>query len=212
MKNLLRKTIPVLLLLLLSAAPVLAQGRIATIDLRKVFDSYWKTKEADASLKDRAADMDKQYKDLTDDWKKARDEYQKLQTAASDQAVAADEREKRKKTAELKLLEIRESEQTIDSFRRQAAATLDEQKRRMRDKILGEIRTAVNAKAKAASYSMVIDVAAESANATPVLLYNTGDNDITDDILSQLNATAPATSPKSSIDRKEKDADKKGEK
>jgi outer membrane protein len=201
MKNLLRKTIPVLLLLLLTT-PVLAEVRLATIDLRKVFDSYWKTKEADTSLKERAADMDKQYKDLTDDWKKARDEFQKLQTAAGDQAVAADEREKRKKAADLKLLEIRESEQTLDSFRRQAAATLDEQKRRMRDKILGEIRTAVTAKAKGAGYTMVIDLAAESANSTPVVLYTNGENDITDDILSQLNATAPATSTKSAVDKK----------
>jgi hypothetical protein len=28
-----------------------AQGRIATIDLRKVFDSYWKTKQAQARRK-----------------------------------------------------------------------------------------------------------------------------------------------------------------
>jgi outer membrane protein len=202
MKNFFCKTIPVLLLLLLPATPALAQGRTATIDLRKVFDDYWKTKEADAALKERAADIDKQYKELTDDWKKARDEYQKLQTAASDPAVATEEREKRKKAADLKLLEIRENEQAIDSFRRQAAATLDEEKRRKRDKILGEIRTAVTAKAKAAGYSMVIDVAAESVNATPVVLYTNGDNDITDEILSQLNAAAPPASTRLSTDKK----------
>ena len=78
-----------------------------------------------------------------------------------------------KKAADAKLLEIKEAEQTIDSFRRQADATLDEQKRRMRDKILDEIKSVVNAKAKAANYTMVVDSAAESVNGTPVFIYLT---------------------------------------
>ena len=40
---------------------------------------------------------------------------------------------------------------------------------------------------------MVVDTAAETVNNTPVLLYFTTDNDMTDDILKQLNAAAPAT-------------------
>ena len=175
-------------------SPAFAQGKIATVDLRKVFDNYWKTKEADSALKDRAAEMDKEFKDLTEDYKKSKDEYTKLQAQANDQAVSADEREKRKNAAEAKLLQIRESEQTIEGFRRQASATLDEQKRRMRDKILAEIQNLVTSKAKSAGYSMVLDTAAESLNSTPVLVYSTDDNDITDDILKQLNATAPADS------------------
>jgi len=192
-------------------APVMAQGRIATIDLRKVFENYWKKAEADNALQDRAQEMDKEFKNLADDYKKAKDDYVKLQAQAADQAVAADERDKRKKAAEAKLLEIRESEQTIESFRRQASATLDEQKRRMRDKIIGEIKTVVNAKAKTASYTFVIDVSAESLTSTPVLMYANGENDITDDVLSQLNATAPAGSAKPSdkpADKSDKAPDK----
>src|SRR2546423_10178644 len=55
------------------------QGRIATVDLRKVFDNYWKTKQADASLKDRAADMEKEFKSMTGDFDKGKEEYRKLQ-------------------------------------------------------------------------------------------------------------------------------------
>jgi Skp family chaperone for outer membrane proteins len=95
------------------------------------------------------------------------------------------------------LLEIRESEQSIESYRRQAAATLDEQKRRMRDKILTEIKNVVNSKAKAAGYSMVVDTAAESINSTPVVIYTNNENDITDTVLAQLNAAAPPAALKS---------------
>jgi outer membrane protein len=192
MKSIIRTIVPALAILALSGMTAFGQNRIATIDLHKVFDNYWKRKTAEASLKDHAAEMDKQNKDLMDNWQSLRTDYEKLQASANDTAVAADEREKRKKAAEAKLLEIKEAEQTIDSFRRQAAATLDEQKRRMRDKILDEIRTVVNAKAKVAGYTMVVDSAAESANNTPVFLFNNGDADITDEVLKQLNSTAPA--------------------
>lgn len=196
MKKLIYSFLPAIVLLALAGTPAFAQGKTATIDLRKVFDNYWKTKEADAALKERAAEMDKQYKTLTEDWTKSRDEYQKLVATANDQAVSAEERAKRKKLADAKMNELKEGEQTIEGFRRQATATLDEKKRQMRDKILGEIRTAINTKAKAAGFSIVFDSAADSANATPVLIYNSGDNDITDEILAQLNATAPVSLPK----------------
>ncbi len=196
MKKLIYSFLPAIVLLALAGTPAFAQGKTATIDLRKVFDNYWKTKEADAALKERAAEMDKQYKTLTEDWTKSRDEYQKLVATANDQAVSAEERAKRKKLADAKMNELKEGEQTIEGFRRQATATLDEKKRQMRDKILGEIRNAINTKAKAAGFSIVFDSAADSANATPVLIYNNGDNDITDEILAQLNATAPVSLPK----------------
>ena len=187
-----------LALLTLSAT---AQTKIGTIDLRKVFDDYYKTKAADANLKDRATDLDKERKALMDQYQKVTDDYKKALDGANDQAVSADEREKRKKTAEGKLLEIKETEQNVNQFDRQSRTTLEEQQRRMRDNILGEIRTVINAKAKAGGYTMVIDSAAESINKTPILLYTNGENDITGVVLAQLNANAPAV-PKETKENK----------
>lgn len=187
-----------LALLTLSAT---AQTKIGTIDLRKVFDDYYKTKAADANLKDRATDLDKERKALMDQYQKVTDDYKKALDGANDQAVSADEREKRKKTAEGKLLEIKETEQNVNQFDRQSRTTLEEQQRRMRDNILGEIRTVINAKAKTGGYSMVIDSAAESINKTPVLLFTNGENDITGVVLAQLNANAPAV-PKETKENK----------
>jgi outer membrane protein len=171
-----------------------AQGKTATIDLRKVFDNYWKTKQADAALKDRAADMEKEHKNMLDDWKKAKDDYQALLADANNQALSADERDRRKKSAEDKFKFIKDTEDSIGQYERQARSTLDEQKRRMRDNILGEIRNVLNAIAKSDGFSMVIDIASESTNGTPIVLYNDNSNDLTDKVLAQLNAGAPADS------------------
>ena len=209
MKNCLRKLIPILLVLVVCGSSALAQTRIATVDLRKLFDGYWKTKQADAALKDRAADLDKEFKSLGDDYKKTGEEYQKLLASANDQAVSAEERDKRKQSAEAKLKEIKEKQETMGQFERQARSTLDEQRRRMRETILGEIRTQLNAKAKTAGYGLVVDSAAESINNTPVFLYNNGENDMTDDVLKQLNLGAPLETTKPAPAKDEKIDDKK---
>jgi len=191
------KLITAILFCTLFAASAPAQGRIATIDLRKVFDNYWRTKQAQANLKEQAADMDKERKGLVDDFTKAQEDYKKLIGSANDAAISTEERDKRKTGAEKKLLEIRELEQTVQQYDRQASTTLGEKQKRMRDNILKEIREIVNAKAKTANYALVVDSAADSINNTPVVLFNSGENDITDSVLSQLNLTAPAELPKS---------------
>jgi len=170
-----------------------AQGKVAIVDLRKVFDDYYKTKAADAQLKDHAADLAKESKAYMEQYQKASEDYKKLLDEANNQAVSSDEREKRKKSAEGKLVEIKELETTIRQFENSARTTLEEKKRQMREKILAAIRDIINTKAKAAGYSMVIDTAAESVNQTPVVIYHNGDNDITAAVLQELNASAPIT-------------------
>lgn len=196
----------------LLAAPLHAQTKIGTVDLKKVFDGYWKTKQADSNLKDRAGEFDKKRKEMIDEFQKANEDYKKLLDGANDQAVSVEEREKRKKSAETKLLEIREIEQSVNQFDRSARTTLAEQQRRMRDSILEEIRNIVNAKAKAAGYSLVVDIAGETINNTPVVPYSDGKSDITDEVLSQLNATAPlgAQNPAEKKEGDKKEGDKKG--
>ena len=216
MKSLVGKPVMLWFLISLLGGSALAQGRIATVELRKVFDGYWKTKQADAALKDRAADIEKDHKTMLDDWKKAKDEYQTLLGDANNQTLSFEEREKRKKSAEDKLKQIKDSEDAITQYERQARTTLDEQKKRMRDNIVEEIRAAVNSKAKSGGYALVIDAGAESGNGnpaagtpgTPVFLYTNSENDITEGVLSQLNAGAPAAPTKS----EDKSADKKDEK
>ncbi|MDB6022056.1 MAG: periplasmic chaperone [Pedosphaera sp.] len=197
MKMMLRRILPAVLLFGMLAMPAMAQNRIATIDLRKVFDNYWKRQEAEAALKKRGSDLDRELKGFMDDYKKLKDDYDKLLSAANDQSVTPEERDKRKANAEAKVVEIKSTEDSIRKFEENAREQLDSQKKRMRDNILQDIRTAINAKAKNAGYAMVLDTASESFNQTPIVLYTNGENDITDPILTQLNVGAPPPTPTS---------------
>jgi outer membrane protein len=209
MKQFARTLVPGLLLFWLTAGSAFAEGRIATVDLRRVFDNYWKTKQADALIKERKADMDKELKNMLDDWKKAQSDYRDLMASASDLSLSAEERDRRKKSAEDKLKYIKDQEDTMNQVKRQDEATISEQLKRMRDNILVEIRNVLDAKAKKEAFSLVIDTAAESANLTPIIMYSTKDNDLTDDILKQLNSTAPVDTTKAEEKKDEKKDDKK---
>jgi len=212
MMNLSRRLILGFLMFGLLGTSALAQNRMATVDLRKVFDGYWKKRQAEAALKDRQTDMEKEDRNMVDDYKKVKDEYQGLLASANDQAVSTEERDKRKNSAEEKLRRLKEMEETIATYERQARTTIGEQSQRMRSNILNEIKTVVNAKAKTGGFSLVIDTAAESINNTPIFLYSNGENDITDAVLAQLNATAPTDAVKAdnkpAADDKKKDSKK----
>jgi outer membrane protein len=202
------------LLLVLAAVALLtsgaqAQGRIGTVDLRKLFDNYWKTKQADSALKERAADLDKEYKTLRDEFAKSKEELQKLAASANDQAVSSEERDKRKKASDTKVKELKDMEETIVQFEKSARTTLDEQRKRMRDNILVEVRNLINAKAKSGGYQFVLDIAAETPNGTPVVLFTNGENDMTASILEQLNLGAPADAPRAAETTGSKPAEKK---
>lgn len=179
----------------LAAGPVSAQQtlKLGFVDLGKCFTNYYKTKLADAGLKDEGTTLEKERKEMVDRLQKMSESYKKLLDGANDQAVTADERDRRKKSAEEELVKLRGAQAEIEQFERQAGSMLGEKRRRLRDNILVEIRDIVRTKAKAGGYTMVIDVAAESINNTPVLLYSTGDNDLTDSIVNELNAKAPAS-------------------
>jgi outer membrane protein len=215
MKNWFRMLVPGLLVIsLLNGESAWAQAKIGTVDLRKVFDNYWKKKQAEAALKERETDMRKEDDNMLADHKKLKDEYDSMSASINEAAISPEERDRRKKSAEDKLKAMKDLEDTIRTYERQADATLGEQKNRMRANIITEIRNVVNAKAKAAGFSLVVDSAADSANLTPVILFTNNENDITDAVLLTLNATAPTdlSKPDDSLldkkDEKKKDGKK----
>ena len=209
----LRKIVCGLFLLALLGTPAWGQNRIATINLKKAFENYWKKKEAEAALKEREQEMAKELESRLKEFNSAKEDYNKLVTAAFDQSLSSDEREKRKRSADDKLKSLKEMEDDLKKLDRSATQDREERRKRVRDNLLANINDIVVAKAKAAGYTMVIDTEAETANGTKVILYSTMDNDLTDEVLKQLNAGAPSESSAKPEEKKPeatKDDKKKG--
>jgi outer membrane protein len=185
MKNI-RHLILTAALLAATALSATAQTKIATVDMKKLFNGYYKTKLAQTSLESRKTELRKEIKDMADGLDKAQTDYKKLLDQSSDPALSADERDKKKQASLDKAKEINSSKAAIEQFQRQAEAQLADQSQRMSGNLVSEIQKAVAEKAKAAGYSIVLNAAS-----VETVVYAGTDNDLTGPVLDQLNAGAP---------------------
>jgi len=174
------------------AAP--SEQKIAIVNLTNVFEKYYKTIRSSQAIKQEASEMEKERLEMIDAGKKTETEWHKLIEQSEDQVISAEERAKSKKAAEEKFREIKGAEQNIQEYDRTSTAKLREKNRQRRDEIVKEIRNVLDADAKAGGYTLVLDISGDSANMTPVVLYSSGVNDLTETLIKELNAAAPAGS------------------
>jgi outer membrane protein len=198
MKNILRTIFPAVLLLTFLGGSALAQTKVATVDMDKVFNNYWKTKQAQAAIDNNLSQLDKDDKSMREVLQKATDEYQQLLDQANDPAISAEERARRKQAAAEKQKQLEDRRAAIAQYEQTAQANINNQRQHMSDKIRDDIQSHVNAAAKAGGYAIVLNTATQkitlgSAQFTipsPVV-YSVSDIDLTDEVLKQLNAGAP---------------------
>ena len=126
--------------------------KIATVDLLKAFDSYWKTKLSNDQLKERGADFDKARIGMIDDLNLLREDYNRLNASTQDQANSEEKRADDQKKAQVKLAEYKRLEQQIIEFNKNAQKTLADQTHRLRKGRLEEIQEVIDAKAKELGY------------------------------------------------------------
>lgn len=178
----------------LLSTTALAQGKVGVINLTKVFDEFWRTKQADAQIKDRLAEFEKMGQSMYDDYKKANEEFGKQIEAANDPSLSKEEADKRRKDLDKKRKDIMEMESNIKQFQSNSQRALMEQRGRVRESILRDVRGVLEEKAKASGYATVLDVSAMSANGTPVVIFTTlagGESDLSELVAKTLGATAP---------------------
>jgi outer membrane protein len=200
MRSILKSVLIGFVLTALTGSPALAQSKIATVSLQKLYNSYWKTKQVDEALEAQRVEMEKSQNEMVENWKKTNTDYQKLRDSAADLAASSDERDKRKKESEDKLKDLKDLEASIRQYQRQAEATLNEKKSRLVKNIVDEIKLGVAGKAKSAGYTLVADADG--------LLYSDPAVDITDGVLAQLNTGAPLQNNASKPDTSKPDASK----
>jgi len=188
--KLMRTLIPTFLILALLAAPGLtlsahAQTKIATVDMRKLLNGYWKTKQANAALESRKADLRKELKDMADGLDKAQTDYKQLLSQADDPTISDTERQRRRDAVTDKSKQINDSKAAYDQFSRQAEVQLQDQVQRMTSNLITEIQAAIKTKANLAGYTLVLNSSSDA------VAYDSGAADLTADVLAQLNAGAP---------------------
>ena len=170
--------IALLLILLVawSGGSAQAQTKIATVKIRELFEGYVKARENDTAFKKRMVGVANEAKAKREAFQKGKAELSKFQGTVTDPAAQA------------KLKELKEMEQAILQFEAKARSEADEESRKIRGELLADMRKVIDTKAKAGNYSLVINVSAENALGVPDVPYSAGDNDLTKEVLTELNA------------------------
>ena len=181
MKTLLMKKIAWTLMVwsMLLGTTASAQVKVATLDLQKVFDGYWKTKQISDNLQGQGKEYEEQREKLVQQYQKLNEEFRVLREAIEDPAASELGKEKRTKEADAKLAEIRELEQSINDYDNTTRTQITETQNRMKKNIVREIRETVAGIARKDNYNMVLDIAALARTDTPIVLYHDGSADIT---------------------------------
>jgi outer membrane protein len=183
-------------LVVLTAGAAQAQSRVATVDLGQIFKKYYMTEEAKQAIAETEKDLKAELKTMDEAHQKLIAATKKLVEESNDQGVSDEERQKRKKALEPKMKDLKDSETALKDTLARSDADLKQKTGRMMDKIVGDIKKAVESKAKSGGYALVIDSSARGSNQTELLLFNSGENDLTTAVVDMLNAAAPVDSKK----------------
>lgn len=169
-----------------------ADLKFGVVDMSKAFSEFHKTKDAAEKFK---GNVDKAQKEMNDRWtvyKNLMGEMQKLKAEASDPIMTPDARAKKAAQFEEKGKELRSLEQSIGEQQNRRTSQLKQEDVQIRRGIYDEILVVVRDKAKTEGYDFVFDRSGMSLSTVPVLIYYKDAVDITDQIIVELNKSAPA--------------------
>jgi outer membrane protein len=161
--------------------------RIGTVDMKKVFESYYKTKDAESKINEARNNAKKELEDRMDQAKKLLEEVKKLDEDVARPELGREAKDQKTKVRTEKAGELQTMDREIREFQSTREKQLQEQSVRMRGGIVEEINKVIADKVKADGYDLVFDKSGPSLNGVPILLYAKESYDFTPDVVAALN-------------------------
>jgi outer membrane protein len=176
-------------------------AKFGTVDMKKVFDSYYKTKDAESKINEARNAAKKELEDRMDIAKKSLEEVKKLDDEIAKPELSKEAKEQKQKVRSDKAAELQNMDREIREFQASREKQLQEQSVRMRAGIVEDINKVVADRVKAENYDFVFDKSGPSLNGVPIVLFARDNFDFTDAVVTALNKTRgtaaaePATAP-----------------
>ena len=161
--------------------------KIALVDIEKVRVSYWKTQMSLQQVAERRADFKKAEQGLIEDLNQIAADFRRLYESARDPANSQGKRESDAQKAGEQETKHRQAKIRHAEYVQSAERTMREMGARLARARLDEIKEVVAAKSNAAGYDIVIN----SSENTLIVVYSAGKNDLTNEIITELNKEAP---------------------
>jgi outer membrane protein len=189
-----KKLLFAVLLVFLPVSLASADLKVATVDLGKAFDSFYKTKEAAQHLKEKQDEAQKEIQDKVADYQRISDEVDKLNKEANDPTLSPQARQEKAKARDQRGADLQAAGRQIEEFKTERGNELKDEYVRRRKEVVDEITKVITDYSGPQGYDLVLDKSSASVTSgVPFVLYNSSKlTDITPDIIKQLNVGAPA--------------------
>mgnify|MGYP001481088860 FL=1 len=168
-----------------------AATAIGVISLEKVYNGYWRTDVENKKLKAKQEEALDRIKKLEESLRKEGTVLGNMIKAMQDPRLAAAERSNRQQQVQTKQKELQQMQDAIQGFRERTRKDLELDMRKEREQIMEEIQQIVSTEAKKRKLNLVLDEAARSAAIAPIVIFTDGENDLTEEVLRQLNLSDP---------------------
>jgi outer membrane protein len=171
--------------------PASAEVNVGTVDMKKIFEGFWRTKEAETKMNEIRAGIKRELDERSEKRKaleaeimKLNEELKKTEIADAKKATIARDREK-------KIAEWQEVSKELQAFTQEQDKSLSDKTLRIRNGIVEEIKKVVDGHALSQGFDLVFDVSGNSINNVPVVIYANQKYDFTKVVLDKLNADRP---------------------
>jgi outer membrane protein len=168
-----------------------AQMKVGTVDMTKIFNSYYKTKEAESRINDARNAAKQELDERLDNYKKNVDQINKLNDEMGKSELSKEKKDDVSKRRDDIIAETKNLEREIGEFRQSREKQLQDQAMRMRNGIVEEITKLVQDKVKSENYDLVIDRSGSSLNGVPVIIFARENMDFSDELITALNKNKP---------------------
>jgi len=167
-----------------------ADLKIGTIDMKAVFDGYYKTKDAEGKINEARTQAKKELDDRLETFNKAQEQARKLNEEAGKPELSEKAKAEKSKALNEKIQELGVMQREVQEFQQTRERQLSEQSVRSRNSLVEEINKVVTDVVKSQNYDLVFDKSGQSLNAVNVLVHSKEAFDFTADVVSKLNAEA----------------------
>ena len=175
------------IIFLLTPVFLSAAQKIGVVNMEKLFTNYYKTKLADAKIKNQTEIYRKHLASLNDSKNKLQQEFVELRDASQNIAYSDIERENKRIEAQNKYRQLQAKNAEIQQYNEQKKQQLFGEYEKIRDKLVGEIEVVVKNIAKREHFTVIYDNSGNTMNNIPVVVYYDSSIDITAKVSKELN-------------------------
>ncbi|GHC08336.1 OmpH family outer membrane protein [Cerasicoccus arenae] len=158
---------------------------ILTVNVAKLYDGYWKAKEAEAKFQSSIENAQQEIQSMITEGMAMTEKLQALQAESGSPAISKDRKDEIAQEAQTQIQAIQQKERDVNAFRQKTDRQLQQRRQAITELHLSDIQEVVTEVAEEKGADLVLNTQGLA------VVFSKESMDVTDDVLTKLNAAKP---------------------